>query len=114
MTSSFETHGDVLVLVLSGDLAGDGIERTRRTLAERFAGGIRSVIVDCTHLGGADSAGLEFLLFLREECARRGGRFTLVRPDETLELIFRIAGLRDRFETAGTIEEAGRAIRAAA
>ena len=114
MTHSFESHGDVLVLTLSGDLAGESIERTRRAVADRVVAGVRSVIVDCTHVGGADSAGLEFLLWLQAECGRRSGRLTLVKPDETLELIFRIVGLRDRFETAPSIEEAGRAIRAAA
>jgi anti-anti-sigma factor len=114
MTHSFETHGDVLVLTLSGDLAGEGLERTRRAVGDRLGAGVRSAIVDCGHVGGADSAGLEFLLWLQGECARRGGRLTLVRPDETLDLVLRIVGLRDRFETASTIEEAGRSIRAAA
>lgn len=111
MKLSYEDHGPVSVITVSGELTADQTDAFRRTCAERFNGGVRNVVLDLEHLETVDSAGLELLLWLMDEVSERAGQLRLVRPDETVQKIFEITRLERRFDIHETIEAAARTLR---
>lgn len=83
MKYSFEDHGPTTVLTLSGELTSDQADTFRRSCLERLGRGVRNVVLVLEHLRMIDSAGLEMLLWLREESAQHRGHLRLVNPDPT-------------------------------
>ena len=98
MKLSWESHGEVALLIASGDFSADAADNFRRVAGERFASGARSCVLDVSNVTLADSAALESLLWLSEETARHGGALRLTR-------------LSDRFECAESVEGAARSLR---
>ncbi|MSR40293.1 MAG: anti-sigma factor antagonist [Phycisphaerales bacterium] len=111
MKLSYEEHGMVALVVASGDCTGDASERLRRTVADRFAAGARSVILDFAAVPLVDSAALETMLWMNEETARSGGALRLVAPQEAVLAILRLTRLADRFESSASVELAARSLR---
>lgn len=111
MKISWEDHGDVALVIASGDFAADGTDGFRRTLDERFAAGARSVILDVANVGLVDSAALEALLWLSEETARHGGGLRLVAPQAPVREAMRLTRLGQRFESSDSVEQAARSLR---
>ncbi len=111
MKLSFEEHGMVALVVASGDCTGDASDRLRRTVADRFAAGARSIILDLASVALLDSLAIETLLWVGEESARNGGALRLVAPQESVLTILRLTRTADRFESSGTVELAARSLR---
>lgn len=111
MKLSYEDHDAITVLTVSGELTSDQADAFRRACQDRFAVGVRDVIVDMEHLALLDSAGLELLLWLMDEVADRGGRLRVVNPEETVQRIFELTRLDRRFDIHHTIESAGKSLR---
>ncbi len=111
MKVSYEDHGPITVLTMSGGLTFDEQDAFRRTCEERFTAGIRDVVLDLEHLTHIDSAGLEMLLWLRDEVAGRTGCMKLVRPGEAIRTVFNLTRLEGRFEVHETIEAAAKSLR---
>lgn len=111
MKLSYEDHGIISVITLSGELTADQADAFRRTCAERFERGVRHVVLDLEHLQLIDSAGLELLLWLIDELADRHGQLRLVQPDDTIEKIFEVTRLDRRFDIHKTIESAAKTLR---
>jgi anti-anti-sigma regulatory factor len=72
MKLSWESHGDVALLIASGDFSADAADHFRRVAGERFAAGARSCVLDVANVTLADSAALESMLVLR-----RGNRLSV-------------------------------------
>lgn len=111
MKISCEQHGDIALVIASGDFAHDGEDQFRRVVGERLAQGSRSVILDMANVPSADSAALECLLWTAEETAHRGGTLRLVAPQDHVREALRLTRLTDRFEYAESVELAARSMR---
>ncbi len=111
MKLSYEDHDPVSVLTVSGELTVDHTDSFRRSCLDRFAAGIRHVVVDMEHLTFIDSAGLEALLWLIETVAEQDGQLRLVKPDETVGKILEITRLDRRFNIHESIEAAAKSLR---
>jgi len=111
MKLSYEDHGLISVVTVSGELTADQADTFRRTCQDRFNTGVRSIVLDMEHLTLIDSAGLELLLWLMEELAERDGNMRLVRPDETVSKILEVTRLDRRFDVHETIEAAAKTLR---
>ena len=46
MKLSWESHGEVALLIASGDFSADAADNFRRVVGERFASGARSCVLD--------------------------------------------------------------------
>lgn len=112
MKLSYEDHDKTSVLTMSGEFTVDQADSFRRSCHDRFTGGVRDVVVDLENLRLVDSAGLESLLWLRDETTTHGGQLRLVRPDSTIRKILEATRLERRFEIHESIESAARSLRA--
>jgi len=111
MKLSYEDHGPITVLTISGDLTADQVEAFRRSCLDRFAAGVRDIVLDLEYLTFVDSAGLEALLWMIEEASERGGQLRLVKPDPTVGKILEISRLDRRFNIHQSIESAAKSLR---
>ena len=111
MKLSYEDHDTITVLKASGELTGDQVEAFRRSCQERFAAGIRHVVLDMENMTFVDSAGLEALLWIIDEASRRHGQLRLVKPDSTVGKILEISRLDRRFDIHDSIESAAKSLR---
>jgi anti-anti-sigma factor len=111
MKLSYEDHGLITVITLSGELTADQADTFRRSVTERFNAGIRDVILNIEHLVLVDSAGLELMLWLLDEVGERGGQMRLVKPDEIVSKILELTRLERRFTLFETVEAAGKSLR---
>ena len=111
MKLSHQDYAHVSVLTLSGELTAEDDERFTRAVGERFAAGVRDIVLDCENLEFVDSAGLESLLRLRDRAAERQGQVRLVRPDPNVAKILEITRLARSFQAHDTLEAAVRSLR---
>lgn len=111
MKVSYEDHGPVSVLTMSGSLTADQVDAFGRAVEDRFSAGIRHVVLDMTHVGLVDSAGLEKMLWLSSQLDRRGGRLRLVGLDDTVSRILAVTRLERKFDVHESIESAARSLR---
>lgn len=111
MKLSYEDHGSISVLTVSGELTADHVDGFRRSMLERFGAGIRDVVLDVEHMSFMDSMGLESLLWIIEEAAERGGQLRLVKPDRTIKKILEVTRLDRRFHLHDSIESAAKSLR---
>ncbi len=111
MKLSYEDHGPITVLTISGDLTADQVEAFRRSCLDRFTAGVRDIVLDLEYLTFVDSAGLEALLWIIDEVSERGGQLRLVKPDPTVGKILEISRLDRRFNIHQSIESAAKSLR---
>ena len=111
MKLSYEDHGQVTVLTVSGELNADGADAFRRACHDRFESQVRDIVLDTQYLALVDSAGLELLLWLREEAAQRGGSLRLVKPDDTVQKILELTRLDHKFDIHESLESAAKSLR---
>jgi anti-sigma B factor antagonist len=111
MKLSYEDHGAITVLTISGELTSDQADAFRRAAQDRFESGVRDVVLNMEYMTLIDSAGLELLLWLVDEVGDRSGRIKLVRPDETVRKILGITRLDRRFDIHDSIESAAKSLR---
>ena len=106
MKLSYEDHGAVTVLTVSGELTADQGDSFRRTCQDRFGSGIKDVVLDIEHLSLLDSAGLESLLWLLDEVSDRSGQLRMVKPDDSIRKVLQITRLEKRFNIHHSVESA--------
>src|SRR5215470_5230778 len=111
MKLSYEDHGSVTVLTVSGELTADQGDTFRRACHDRFHSGIRDVVLNLEHLNMVDSAGLESILWLMDEVADRSGQLRLVKPEETIRKILHLTRLEKRFNIHQSVEAAAKSLR---
>ncbi|HWB20489.1 MAG TPA: STAS domain-containing protein [Phycisphaerales bacterium] len=111
MKLSYEDHGPVTVLTVSGELTADQADSFRRACQDRFEAGIKSVVLNLEYLTLVDSIGLELLLWIRDQVLDRNGHLRLVKVDETVGKILELTRLVRKFELHGTVESAARSLR---
>lgn len=111
MKLSYEDHGHITVVAVSGELTADQGDAFRRACQERFEAGGRDVLLQMKELSLVDSAGLELLLWLSDEIGKRAGQLRLVSPDETIRKILEITRLERRFTIHESVETAAKSLR---
>ena len=111
MKLSYEDHGPITVLSVSGELTADQSDAFRRSCQDRFDAGSRDVLLQMKDLSLVDSAGLELLLWLSDEIARRAGQLRLIAPEETIRKILEITRLERRFTMHDSVESAAKSLR---
>lgn len=111
MRISHEDHGDTSLVAVAGDFLAEDVESYRRCLEQRFEAGVRNIVLDMAGLDTVDSAALEALLWTSERAVDRRGRLKLVATGSSISEVLRITRLARRFDLAGTVEEAARALR---
>jgi len=111
MKLSYEDHGKVAVLTVSGELTTDQADAFRRACQDRFDVNARDVVLNLEHLSMVDSSGLELLLWLRDEVSSRDGQLRVVKLDDTVRKILELTRLDRRFEIHPTVESAARSLR---
>jgi anti-anti-sigma factor len=98
----------VSVLTLKDDLVGEVVDVLANEARKCLAQGHISFVVDCSHVGGFDSAALEVLLDLQNQCEELLGAVKLCGLDPTCVAILEITRLSRRFETFEDLESAVR------
>ena len=88
---------DLMLLKVSGDLAGTNAEDLRNLISECLAQGRHDYIIDLVDAPNCDSAGLEALTWLERECADRLGIVKLCGLSESFTRILEITRLSERF-----------------
>ena len=111
MKLSYEDHGNISVVTISGELMADQADAFRRAITDRFTAGARSFVLQCEHLAMIDSAGLEMLLWLMDEASDRNGYLRIVKPDDHIRRILHITRLEKRFNIHESVESAAKSLR---
>ncbi len=111
MKLSYEDHGTVSVLTVSGELTTDQADNFRRACQDRITKDIHDIVLNLEHLELLDSAGLELLLWLVDLLAENSGHLRLVNPNDTIQKILEVTRLERRFDIHGTIEAAAKSLR---
>jgi len=100
-----DQHG-LTVMTLRGDLAESEPDRFRRAVLERIDARVRDFVLDLTQLEMVDSAGLESLLWLEEQCAERLGQIRLAGCQEQIVEILKMTRLENRFVRCENVKSA--------
>jgi len=99
-------YDDVMVLTVKGELGAEECPLLRTAAERLLAGNQRDFVVDLGQTGGADSAGLETLTWLRREAEDRLGLVKLAAPDPTVRKILEMTRLDRQFEVFDDLEPA--------
>jgi len=111
MKISYEEHGQVCVLTMSGNFTSDQVDQFVRTTEDRLAAGCRHFVLDMGHVAIVDSAGLEAMLDLGDRLTSCGGRMMLVNLDEVVRRILEVTRLEREFDLHESVESAARSLR---
>lgn len=106
MSATLTQYGNVTVLAIKDELAGDEVdsfvEQTGRCMKE----GRHQVVVDCAELAGIDSRGLESLIDLQNTCEVELGAVKLCGLNVNCAKILEITRLARRFECYDDLDSA--------
>lgn len=111
MSTTVNKYGDVAVLSVKDDLAGDSVEQFLERANQTVNEGINLVVVDCTKLHVIDSRGLEALLEVQARCEELLGTVKLCAVDEACAKILEITRLASRFEAFADLDSAVKSFR---
>ena len=103
-----EDYDQVAVIGVDGELSDDTLEVFRATADRRLGEGRIHFVVNFEKLSSIDSAGLEALLWLQEQCRQRQGDLKLAGLDETARQILTMTRLDRRFDTHADVVQAVR------
>ena len=107
MNFSTETHHDVVVFSLSGDLIGEQNSLDIINKAdEQISLGILKCIIDISKLRYINSSGIGILITLLTKFRNKGGEVCLLNPSETVQKLLIITKLNAIFNVADTQDEA--------
>lgn len=101
-----EKHGSVYVVRPDGPLRSETIESIGDLVDSKLTGSAPAVIVDFGDTPLIDSAGLQWLMDLGEECCHRGGCLRLCNVGELCGDLLRITGVGDSIEDFGDLTTA--------
>lgn len=106
MGTTLTKYDDVTVLTVKDDLAGDALDSFLSVVARCRNEQINRLVIDCAAIGALDSAGLESLAALQDQCEEEFGSVKLCELDETLKKILDITRLARRFEVFEDLDAA--------
>src|ERR1041385_6247424 len=99
MAIKTEDYGNVCVIALNGDFAGEVTKEVKETAEQRIdQRRLVDFVIDFEKVGFVDSEGLETLLWLKRRCEDLFGQIKLVHLDDNCRKILEITRLEHRFE----------------
>ena len=98
----------VVTVRLAGELDLSQADNFREALVRAEALEPPALVVDLRGVSFMDSTGLRLLLGAMRSCEEAGRRFAIVRGQEQVQDLFRVAGLDDVFEIIDDPGELGR------
>lgn len=96
--ASIEKHGSVYLIRPHGPLRSDTVRSLDELVHGKLTGGVPAIVVDFCDTPLMDSAGLQWLLELGEECCHRGGCLRICNVGELCSDLLRITGVGDSIE----------------
>lgn len=97
---------DIAILTVSGELNSDSVSKFNEAVAAVRDQETRDFVVDVKDITSVDSAGLQALSDLQQQCEEQLGIVRFCGADETLGKILEITRLNKRFFLHNSIEEA--------
>jgi anti-sigma B factor antagonist len=107
MDHETRTEGEIVIVVLRGDVDLEQSPRARQVLLEAV-GRARAVITDLSGVGYMDSSGVASLVEAFQAARSRGGRFALAAVSANVLRVLELARLDRVFTIHATVEEARR------
>lgn len=101
-----EKHGSVYVVRAEGPLRSDTIAPLNEMVHSKLTGSAPAIVVDFSETPLIDSAGLQWLMELGEECCHRGGCLRLCNVGELCHDLLRITGVGESIENFGDLTTA--------
>jgi len=99
-------RADITILDPSGEFNADSVGRFNEAVAEALADQRRDFVIDLAGVTTIDSAGLESLTAVQQQCEEQLGMVRLCGADPTLRKIFEITRLDKVFTLCDTRAEA--------
>ena len=106
MSATLTQYGNVTVLAVKDELAGDEVEAFVEQAGRCMQEGRREVVLDCSELAGLDSKGLEAIVDLQNTCEGELGAVKLCGLNATCAKILEITRLVRRFECFDDLDSA--------
>lgn len=111
MYLKFEKHGNILIVILSGELDHNSAEEVRVRIDDRIdRDNISKVILNFSEVTFMDSSGIGAVLGRYKKISNKGGKLCIVEPSKTVNRIFELAGLYKIIKNYNTVDEAVRCI----
>ncbi len=101
-----QDYNEVAVVEMQGELNIDSIEPFKNTISNIIATHKAGIVLDMSNVGFIDSAGLEQLLYIRDDCNDNNCQLRLAGLDETLMKILEVTRLENEFECHAELAEA--------
>ena len=99
MAIKSEDYGNVCVIALNGDFAGDATAEVKAQAEQRIEQRrLADFVIDFEKVDFIDSEGLETLLWLKRRCEDLFGQIKLINLDDNCRKILEITRLEHRFE----------------
>ena len=99
MAMKTEDYGNVCVVALDGDFAGDSTKEVKAAAEQRIEQRrLADFVLDFEKVNFIDSEGLETLLWLKRRCEDLFGQIKLINLDDNCRKILEITRLEHRFE----------------
>ncbi|MEM6553139.1 MAG: STAS domain-containing protein [Planctomycetota bacterium] len=96
----------VTILSPAGEMTGDASDQFRRAALEYLDQNARDFVVDLAGLDTIDSRGIECFIWLDECATERLGQVRLAAPPDTLNTIFQLTRLQDRWPIDPSVNQA--------
>lgn len=96
--------GDILAIVLRGDLDSASAPEFNRLIQEHLDAGHSKIIIDCRNMGYISSLGIASLVALQTKLRRRGGEVKLAAIFGRAMEIMRLVRLDKVFDIYGDLE----------
>lgn len=112
MSIKCDDYGQISVITLNGDFAGEDIAQVRAAVEDQIdQKQIVDFVIDFEKSGFIDSEGLETLVWIRQRTDDLFGQVKLANLDENLKTILDITRLSQRFECHGELANALKTMR---
>ena len=95
---TIDRQGTVEVFRPSGALNLSSLETVSEPISQSVSKGRPSILLDLSDVLLLDSAALEFLLGIDEQCAQRGGAFAISGCCELVCDVLRLTGIENRLQ----------------
>jgi len=111
MKLTHEDYDQLCVFTIRGDLTADDVEQVRRLARERMSNDVRDFVLDVSQMQFVDSAGLEALIWIQDQCGEKLGQMRLAGATENFEKIIEMTRLTARFDRHASVEAAIKSMR---
>jgi len=103
--------GNVTVFQINGDIIFNHLNEIRETIKKEMGEAeTDKFLIDLSHVGMIDSAGVGFIVSVYKTVLSRKGAFALINPNEAVKSVLQTVGLTRLFNIYESEDEAIKAI----